>query len=83
MSVLKIRGLRAGIDDKRILENLDLDVGDGEVHALMGPNGHGKSTLASILMGHPRYFVESAWRVRTDEALRTRMFRSGRARGCF
>lgn len=69
MSVLKIRGLRAGIDDKRILENLDLDVGDGEVHALMGPNGHGKSTLASILMGHPRYFVESGMASLDGEAL--------------
>jgi Fe-S cluster assembly ATP-binding protein len=59
MAVLRIRGLCAGLDDKKIIDALDLEVGDGEVHALMGPNGHGKSTLANVLMGHPRYSVES------------------------
>ena len=57
MNALSVRGLKAGIDEKIILEGLDLDVAEGEVHALMGPNGHGKSTLASVLMGHPRYNV--------------------------
>ena len=65
MSSLSIRGLSAGLEDKRIIEALNLEVGDGEVHALMGPNGHGKSTLANILMGHPRYQVE-AGEVRLD-----------------
>jgi Fe-S cluster assembly ATP-binding protein len=55
---LIIRGLSAGIENKRIIDALDLEVPDGEVHALMGPNGHGKSTLANILMGHPSYVVE-------------------------
>lgn len=59
MSSLSVRGLTAGLEDKWIIEALDLDVPDGEVHALMGPNGHGKSTLANVLMGHPRYVVES------------------------
>ena len=59
MSSLSVRGLSAGLEDKRIIEGLDLEVPDGEVHALMGPNGHGKSTLANVLMGHPRYLVEA------------------------
>ncbi len=56
---LVIRGLTAGLDTKRIIDGLDLEVPDGEVHALMGPNGHGKSTLANILMGNSSYTVES------------------------
>lgn len=58
MSGLTVRGLKVAIDTKRILDGVDLEVPDGEIHALMGPNGHGKSTLASALMGHPRYTVE-------------------------
>jgi len=55
MKGLQIRGLTARIDEKTIINGLDLTVEDGQIHALMGPNGHGKSTLANILMGHPRY----------------------------
>jgi len=57
MSELLIRNLHAGIDGKTILKGVDLTVSQGEVHALMGPNGTGKSTLAYILMGHPKYEV--------------------------
>lgn len=57
MTGLRIRGLTAGIDEKTIINGLDLTVEDGQIHALMGPNGHGKSTLANVLMGHPRYSV--------------------------
>jgi Fe-S cluster assembly ATP-binding protein len=57
MSQLVIRNLHAGIDGKSILKGVDLTVRQGEVHALMGPNGTGKSTLAYILMGHPKYEV--------------------------
>lgn len=52
-----IQGLRANIDHKEILKGIDLQIKGGEVHAVMGPNGTGKSTLASTIMGHPRYHV--------------------------
>src|SRR5690606_19776693 len=52
-----IQNLHATIDGKEILKGIDLNIKGGEVHAIMGPNGTGKSTLASTLMGHPRYEV--------------------------
>ncbi|WP_400162635.1 Fe-S cluster assembly ATPase SufC [Brevibacillus sp. TJ4] len=54
---LQIKNLRARIEDKEILKGLSLEIKGGEVHAIMGPNGTGKSTLASTLMGHPKYEV--------------------------
>ncbi len=56
-NTLEIRGLRAAVEGKEILKGVDLKVSTGEVHALMGPNGTGKSTLANVLMGHPSYEV--------------------------
>ncbi len=56
-SVLEIRNLHVSIADKPILKGVDLLVKQGEIHALMGPNGTGKSTLAYALMGHPDYVV--------------------------
>jgi len=55
MSQLVIRNLHISIEGKSILKGVDLLVKQGEVHALMGPNGTGKSTLAYSLMGHPAY----------------------------
>jgi Fe-S cluster assembly ATP-binding protein len=55
--MLKIEHLRAEIDGQEIVKGLDLEVGKGEIHAIMGPNGSGKSTLSNVLMGHPRYEV--------------------------
>lgn len=55
--VLDIRGLRVGVAGREIVTGLDLTVRGGEVHAIMGPNGTGKSTLASALMGHPAYEI--------------------------
>lgn len=57
MSQLEIRNLHVSIEDKEILKGVSLVVRQGEVHAIMGPNGTGKSTLAYTLMGHPNYAV--------------------------
>ena len=55
--ILKIKGLRAGIEGKEILTGIDLEIRKGEIHAFMGPNGAGKSTLSSVLAGKPQYTV--------------------------
>ena len=55
--LLKVRGLRAEIDGKEILNGIDLDIRPGEVHAIMGPNGSGKSTFSAVLAGNPAYKV--------------------------
>ena len=57
MSQLEIKNLHVNIDGKEILKGLDLSVEQGKIHAIMGPNGTGKSTLAYTLMGHPSYTV--------------------------
>ena len=57
MSTLKIKNLHASVDGKEILKGVNLEVSEGETVALLGPNGHGKSTLLSVIMGHPRYEV--------------------------
>ena len=57
MSELVIKNLHVGIEDNEILTGLELTVRPGEIHAIMGPNGTGKSTLAYALMGHPNYEV--------------------------
>ena len=59
MSELVVKNLHVSIEDKEILKGVDLIVKQGEVHAIMGPNGTGKSTLAYTLMGHPSYKVTS------------------------
>lgn len=57
MSELVIKNLQVSIEDKEILKGVDLTVRQGEIHAIMGPNGTGKSTLAYALMGHPSYEI--------------------------
>ena len=57
MSQLEIKNLHVSIEDKEILKGLSLTIKQGEIHAIMGPNGTGKSTLAYTLMGHPNYTV--------------------------
>ncbi|WP_338471911.1 Fe-S cluster assembly ATPase SufC [Niallia sp. XMNu-256] len=56
-SVLTIKDLHVSIEEKEILKGVDLEIKGGEIHAIMGPNGTGKSTLSSAIMGHPKYEV--------------------------
>ncbi len=78
-----IDGLKATVEGKEILKGLSLTIKGGEVHAIMGPNGTGKSTLASALMGHPKYEVtegsvtldgEDVLEMATDERARAGLF---------
>ena len=57
MALLEIKNLHATVAEREILRGIDLSVGKGETHAIMGPNGGGKSTLAYVLAGHPGYTV--------------------------
>ena len=57
--MLKLENLKFKIANKQILDNFNLEIKDGEIHAIMGPNGIGKSTLTKIIMAHPDYKLES------------------------
>ena len=57
MSKLVIKDVYAEVEGKEILKGVNLEIKGGETHAIMGPNGTGKSTLASVIMGHPKYTV--------------------------
>ena len=56
-NTLEIIDLHVSVEDKEILKGINLVVKEGEVHAIMGPNGNGKSTLLQTIMGHPKYTI--------------------------
>ena len=75
--LLKVKNLHVDVEDKQILHGVNLEIGKGETHVLMGPNGTGKSTLGYALMGNPRYTVREGeiWfdgKNITDEAVNER-----------
>lgn len=83
MSELTIKDLYVSIEDKQIIKGLNLTIRQGEVHAIMGPNGTGKSTLAYTIMGHPSYEItegdilidgQSILEMKPDERSRAGLF---------
>ena len=83
MSVLEIKNLHVQIEDKKILKGVDLVLKTGEIHAIMGPNGTGKSTLSAAIMGKPNYEVtegeilfdgENVLEMEVDERARLGLF---------
>jgi len=69
MSELIIKDLHVSVDETEILKGVYLTIKSGEVHAVMGPNGTGKSTLAYALMGHPKYEVTKGEATLNGESL--------------
>ncbi|MBC9874642.1 Fe-S cluster assembly ATPase SufC [Macrococcoides bohemicum] len=83
VSVLEIKDLHVSIEGKEILKGVNLTIKQNEVHAIMGPNGTGKSTLSAAIMGHPKYEVtqgevlldgENVLEMEVDERAQTGLF---------
>ncbi len=69
MTGLEIRDLSVNVHEKQIIEHFSLQVPKGEIHAIMGPNGTGKSTLSYTIMGHPAYKAEAGDILLNDERI--------------
>lgn len=67
--MLKIENLTVSVNNKQILKDFSLDIEDGKIVGLMGPNGTGKSTICKVIMGDPNYIVESGSIKYNDEDL--------------
>ena len=83
MATLEIKNLHVSIEDNEILKGVNLAINTGEIHAVMGPNGTGKSTLSAAIMGHPSYEVtegeilldgENVLEMEVDERARAGLF---------
>lgn len=83
MNELVIKNLHVSVDDVEILKGVNLSIKKGEIVALLGPNGHGKSTLLAAIMGNPRYKVtegsitldgEDVLKMEVDERSRKGLF---------
>ena len=83
MSKLVIKNLHATVEGKEILKGIDLVINEGETVAVLGPNGHGKSTILNVIMGHPKYVVtqgtieldgENILEMSTDERAKKGLF---------
>ena len=81
--LLKIKDLQVEVQNKKIINNLNLDINPGEIHAIMGPNGVGKSTLSKVIMGDANYKIiygdilfndKSIINLKTDERARLGIF---------